>query len=95
MVFKRLGPVSLAKIVGTLYVVLGLIVGAIFSLAAAAGAFNLNQPGTPPFMSMYGVAAVLVLPVLYGCLGFIGSLVAALLYNLLAGVVGGIEIEIQ
>lgn len=95
MVIKRLGPVSLAKIVGTLYVVLGLIVGGIFSLAALAGAIAFDQPDTPAFFKLMGVTAVFVFPIFYGCIGFFASLIAAWLYNILAGVVGGIEIEIQ
>jgi hypothetical protein len=34
MVIKRIGPVSCAKITGTLYAILGIVVGAIFSLAS-------------------------------------------------------------
>lgn len=95
MVIKHLGPVSLAKIVGTLYAVLGLVFGAIFSLAALAGVFAFDQADTPPFFRLMGVGAVFVFPIFYGCLGFIFSLVAAGLYNILAGLVGGIEIELQ
>lgn len=38
--------------------------------------------------------AVLV-PVLYAAFGFVGTLIAAALYNLVAGWVGGIEIEVE
>jgi hypothetical protein len=95
MVIKRLAPLSLAKIVGMLYVVLGLIFGATFSLAAMAGAFAFDQADTPLFFRFMGTGAVFMFPIFYGCLGFIVSLVAAWLYNILAGLVGGIEIEIQ
>jgi len=95
MVIKRLGPVSLAKIVGSLYVVLGLVFGVIFSLASMTGAFGSNPPNSPPFLPLMGMGAVFLFPIFYGCLGFIASLVAAWLYNILAGLVGGIEIEIQ
>jgi hypothetical protein len=95
MVIKRLAPVSLAKIIGALYVVLGLIFGAMFSLAAMAGAFAFEQADTPLFFRFMGTGAVFVFPIFYGCLGFLVSLVAASLYNILAGLVGGIEIEIQ
>ena len=95
MVIKRLAPLSLAKIVGMLYVVLGLIFGAAFSLAAMAGTFAFDQADTPPFFRLMGTGAVFMFPIFYGCLGFIVSLVAAGLYNILAGLVGGIEIDIQ
>ena len=95
MVIRRLAPVSLAKIIGALYVVLGLIFGAMFSFAAMAGAFRFDQADTPPFFRFMGTGAVFMFPIFYGCLGFIVSLVAAWLYNILAGLVGGIEIDIQ
>jgi hypothetical protein len=95
MVIRRIGPLSCAKIVATLYAILGLVFGAIFSVAALVFGFNPDQPDTPPFMQMIGVGAVFVFPVFYGCLGFIVSFIAAWLYNVLAGLVGGIEIEIQ
>jgi hypothetical protein len=34
------------------------------------------------------------LPIVYGCLGFIMSLVGATLYNVLARTVGGIELDV-
>ena len=47
------------------------------------------------FGALFGVGAVVAFPIFYGCLGFVGLLFAAWLYNLVAGVVGGVEVEIQ
>jgi hypothetical protein len=52
MVIRRVGPLSCAKIVGTLYVVLGLVIGGIFSLVALAGGFGGEPQGTPPFVRL-------------------------------------------
>jgi hypothetical protein len=41
-----------------------------------------------------GVGAVIVLPVLYACIGALAWMVGALIYNLAARLAGGIEIEI-
>ena len=38
MVLKRIGPVSCAKVTGTLYAILGIVIGGIVSLAVLAGA---------------------------------------------------------
>jgi hypothetical protein len=35
------------------------------------------------------------LPVFYGILGFIGGMIGALVYNLAAGIVGGIRFELE
>ena len=94
MVIKRVGPVSCAKITGTLYAIIGLVAGLIFSLASLAGAFS-ARGARAGGMAAIGAGAVIVFPLLYGALGFVGTLIAAWLYNLLARVVGGIQIEVE
>jgi hypothetical protein len=32
---------------------------------------------------------------MYGCLGFVTTLIMAWLYNVLAGIMGGVEIDVQ
>jgi hypothetical protein len=44
---------------------------------------------------MLGVGAIFILPIFYGGIGFIGMLIAAWLYNVIAGFVGGIELDVQ
>ena len=95
MVIKRISPFSCAKITGTLYAVLGIFIGGIVSLVAMVGGFASDGPGIPGMGALIGVGAIIVFPILYGCIGFVGTLIAAALYNLVAGWVGGIEIEVQ
>jgi hypothetical protein len=92
MIVNRVGPLSCAKIVGLLYVILGLLMGAGVSLfSAALGGMPGRDPGNP----MFGMAAVVFFPVLYGVAGFVITLIAAWLYNGLAGLVGGVEIDLR
>ena len=93
MIDKPIAPLSIAKISGTLYAALGLFFGAIVSAVALAG--GLTSSEAPFFLAMMGTSAIVVLPIFYGCMGFVAALVAAWLYNVLAGVVGGIELDIQ
>jgi hypothetical protein len=95
MVIKRIAPLSLAKVAGTLYAILGLVLGCIFSLVAMAGAFGAQSSRAAGFGAIIGVGAIIFLPILYGVIGFIGTLIAAWLYNVIAGAVGGIELEVQ
>ena len=44
---------------------------------------------------LFGAGAVVILPIVYGCIGFVGGLIMAPLYNLVAKVVGGIEVELS
>ena len=95
MVIKRIGPVSCAKITGTLYAILGLVFGSIFSLIALAGGLASNRSGATGFGAIVGVGAIVVFPILYGGISFVVTLIGAWLYNVLAGMVGGIELDVQ
>ncbi|MGD2250117.1 MAG: hypothetical protein PVF58_17070 [Candidatus Methanofastidiosia archaeon] len=95
---KKIGIVSLAKIQGALGAIIGFIVGLFF--AAIGSAFwsspGMAEAGMPPGMgAFFGVAAIILLPIAYGIGGFIGGVITAFLYNVVAGVVGGIEIELE
>jgi hypothetical protein len=93
MVIKRVAPLSVAKVAGSLYAFLGLCIGALVSLLSLAGsAFSGEGSG---FGALLGVGAIVAFPILYGGFGFIFTLIAAALYNVIAGMVGGIEIETQ
>ena len=98
MMIKRIDPVSCAKISGALYAIMGLIIGAFFALFSLFGA-GWGRPGIPigggAFGMMFGVGAVIVLPIVYGVIGFIATLIAAAVYNVLAKAVGGIVIETE
>ena len=95
MVIKRVGPLSCAKIAGTLYAIIGLLMGGVFSLAALAGGFGSNTSGGGAFGALIGVGSIIVFPICYGALGFVSSLIGAWLYNALAGMVGGIQLDVQ
>jgi hypothetical protein len=41
------------------------------------------------------VGAIIVLPIFYGVLGFIAFAIGAVLYNVLAGMVGGLRVEVE
>jgi hypothetical protein len=95
MIIKRIGPLSIAKLSALLYAILGLLLGGIFSLVALAGGFASETTGAAGVGAIIGVGAVIVFPILYGLMGFLTTLVGAWLYNVAAGVVGGVEVDIQ
>jgi hypothetical protein len=85
MVLKSVGVMSCGKIGGTLYGLMGILLGGIFALISTLGlALGQNSSsGAPAWLgAFFGV-------------GFIGGLITAVLYNLLASFVGGIEMELQ
>lgn len=96
MIVKRVGPLSFARIGGTLYALLGLLGGVVFAMVtAASGLVSRGHDTSTPWGMGLGLGAVVLFPILYGAIGFVGCLLCAWLYNVLAGLVGGIEIEVQ
>jgi hypothetical protein len=97
MVINRVNPLSVAKLAGMLYAILGLIFGAIISVVALAGgmAGNFDEPGAAPIGVIFGAGAVILLPILYGGLGFVMTLLMAALYNITARIVGGVQIDVS
>jgi hypothetical protein len=95
MTITRVGPLSVAKIAGLLGVVVGLIGGAFVSLFSLAGAALGAGAGDDSaiFGAFLGVGAIVLLPIFYGCMAFVITLIQAALFNIAVGLVGGIEIE--
>ena len=98
MRIQRIQPVPLAKILGVMYAVMGLVVGALFSLIGmvipAFGATPQTQ-NVPGWSLFFGVGAIVVLPVIYGCIGLLSGLIGAALYNVFAKMVGGVVVEVE
>jgi hypothetical protein len=93
----RIGLVSAAKVAFVIYAVIGLIVGCIVAVASLLGATLSAVSGdrSAIFGAIFGVGAVILLPLMYGFFGALGALASAALYNLTAGVVGGVELTLE
>ena len=93
MVIRRVGPLSCAKVVGVLYLILGFVVGGMISLLSLVGLFGGGAQGG--FMpALFGAAAVVLLPICYGLLGFVVTLIMTSLFNVVVGITGGVEIDV-
>ena len=97
MVIRRVGIWSVGRIYGAICAAMGLLIGlcvAAFS-AVGAGIAGANSDMPAGIGAIFGVGAILFLPVFYGILGVVGGAIGAALYNLFAGMVGGVEIEVH
>lgn len=92
---KNIGAVSLATTMGVLYAALGLIVGAILALIALAMPSSGLSGSAGMFGMMGGVASIIVLPLVYGVLGFVLGLISAAIYNVVARMTGGVELTLE
>ncbi len=99
MRIKRIRIGSAAKVVGFLFVLIGLIFGEITALLATRLPINLPQLSDEiigiPLHSALGLASLLVIPLVYGLLGVLLGALLAIMYNLTAGWFGGVEIEYE
>ena len=93
MTITGIEVVSLAKIMGILYALLGLLAGGMFSLMSLAGFMAAGDAG--PEALLFGAGAVVLLPCLYGVMGFVGGAISAVIYNVSASIVGGIELQVD
>jgi hypothetical protein len=88
MIIKRIDPMSFAKLNGVMYAAIGLILGLFFALVGRGF-------GAGGMMGSFGMAAIIVLPIIYGVFGFVATAIFAMIYNLVAGWVGGIKLEVE
>ena len=95
MVIKRIGLISCARIAGAVYAILGFIGGGMFSLIYVAGGLPANPPLPAVAGVLFGAASVIILPLVYGIIGFVFTLISAWIYNVVAEMVGGIEMEVE
>jgi hypothetical protein len=94
MVVTRVNPLSCAKIAAVIYAIMGLLFGVLFSLLATLGAFATPDAEAGMLGAVFGIGAVVFMPIFYGCMGFVMTLIGAALYNAVAGVIGGVEIDV-
>lgn len=98
MELKRIDPLSAAKVTGILYAAMGFLLGGIFSLIAVLGG-ALGDGGSGTFGALegaiFGVGAIIFLPIFYGGLGAVFSALGAFLYNFVARSVGGIKVDLE
>ena len=85
---------SLGKTMGAIYGAMGLIFGGIIALITALGS-TFTAEGGGNLSILFGVGAIIILPIMYGLLGYLFGLLAAWLYNLSVRFTGGIKLDIQ
>lgn len=101
MQVKRVGIFSYAKITAVTTAAFGLIFGVIYGLVfmviggaiMAGGGRNTGAAGASSVV--IGLVMMAVFPILYGIIGFVFGALGALIYNIAAGFVGGIELELE
>jgi uncharacterized membrane protein YdcZ (DUF606 family) len=96
---KRISPGSAFKVGMVVYAIFGLVVGACMAaFSMISGSLGGLMGATPAARAIgfgFGASAIIIVPILYGVIGGIVGAVGAALYNLAAGWVGGLEVDIS
>src|SRR3982750_1979665 len=102
MMVRRIGVLSLAKIQALLMFVMGIIIGVIYGLifmlfgaamASISGGSDRAMGGISSVV--VGLVMMIAIPIFYGVLGFIVGMISGFVYNIAAGVVGGVKLELE
>ena len=102
---RKLGILSIAKIYAVMMLVMSLLFSVpyglfiiVFSLIGGAGVGKESGFGGLAVGGggvVVGLLFMIGIPILYAIMGFIGGALSALVYNIFAAMVGGIEIEVE
>ena len=92
---KSVGVLSVAKMMGAIYAVIGLIFLPFALLMGLVASMAPNQHAQNPFGAMFGVIFGIFAPIFYGVLGFIFGGLGAFLYNVMAKWIGGVEVHVE
>ncbi|MCB1024319.1 MAG: hypothetical protein KDB79_08010 [Acidobacteria bacterium] len=102
---RKLGVLSVAKMQAVMMLVLSLLIAIpygliIIGISLIGGVGAGSQDGLSGLMVggggiVMGIVVMIAIPILYGIMGFIAGAISALVYNIFAGMVGGIEIEVE
>jgi hypothetical protein len=90
---KRIAPLQLGKMLAVLYGIMGLLFMPLFLIMSA---FSSHMPaGQRGGMMPFGAGFAIAMPIMYAAMGFVFGALGALIYNVVAKWVGGIEVEVE
>jgi hypothetical protein len=96
---KSLGVMSIAKMYAVMMLVMSLIIAIPYGLiiiVMGASALGVKDGGAIGAGGIVGGLLFMIgIPILYSVLGFVFGAIGALIYNLFAKMVGGIEMELD
>jgi hypothetical protein len=90
---KRIAPLQLGKMLGILYGIMGLIFIPFFLMMSAFA--SQLPPQQRVGMMAFGAGFAVLVPVMYAAMGFVGGALGAVIYNVIAKWIGGIEVEVE
>jgi hypothetical protein len=84
----------MAKIFGLSYLIMGFLFG-LFISAISLVRTTMLVTQSSVMAKLFGVGAIIFLPIFYGILGVVSGYIAAFIYNWLARRVGGLKLDFE
>ena len=92
----RIAPLQAGIVLGALYGVLAGIFAILAIPVILLGAmFSHQEAGSAAIGTVGSIIIAILVPIVYAVFGFIGGVIAAAIYNLIAKLTGGIEFEVR
>ena len=88
---RAIDVMSLAKVAAVINAIYGFFVGLLLSV----GFFIWPVPGIQQISRMIGAGLIIVVPLIYGIIGFLAGAIFAFIYNFVASKVGGVKIRLK
>jgi hypothetical protein len=82
---QRFGVAQTAKVIGVMYAALGLLFMPIFLIAAAVAPDGFGL----------GLGVSLLIPIMYGVIGYVMTAIGCWIYNMLSKYTGGIAVDLE
>ncbi|MBI4176690.1 MAG: hypothetical protein HY518_05780 [Candidatus Aenigmarchaeota archaeon] len=96
---RKVDVLSMAKIYAVIMAIIGFIMGIVMAVIfLTVGSFVPAATGPASFGLLpfgLGVLSIIAFPILYGVLGFVMGAIGAFLYNVIAGWIGGVQLDLQ
>lgn len=97
---RRIAPLQAGKLLAAFYGLISLLFIPFMLFFMAMGTFAARQQGggsapALPLMFGMGIGFLIFIPVMYAAMGFVFGVLSAWIYNLLAGWMGGLELEFE
>jgi len=93
-VVKRIGVWSYAKIATIIMAIFGLINGIYMAIVISLLGTRASAAVDPLTLSL-GAFVIIIFPIIFAIMGFVGGIIGAWLYNMIAKWVGGVKIEFE
>ena len=92
---KKLDILSVAKIYAIIGAIIGFVIGIITAIVVISGGgiFMMGLGTMSGLAIAIGVLSIIIMPIIYGIIGFLVGLIFSWLYNVIAERIGGIKFQ--